>query len=72
MDFVLGLPGSKQDRDSLFVVINKLLKMVHFIPCHKTNDAINIIDLFFREIVRLHRVLGSIFYYKDVKFLSYF
>ena len=53
MDFITGLPRA-QGRDCIYVVVDRLKKFTHFFPITATYTTTQVVELFFKEIFRLH------------------
>jgi hypothetical protein len=72
MDFITKLPRTNKQHDSIMVVVDKLTKVAHFILVKLTHKAANIVDVYMKEIARLHGIPKTIVSNKDPKFTSKF
>ena len=72
MDFITSLPKSKKKTDSIFVVVDKLSKEAHFILVKSTYKEVHIVDIFLKEIFRLHGIPKEIISDRDTKFTENF
>jgi hypothetical protein len=72
MDFIIGLPTSTRQNEAIMVVVDKLSKSAYFIPVKLTYKAINIANIFMKEIFRLHGMPKEIMFDRDMKFNSNF
>ncbi|MCO5577647.1 hypothetical protein L7F22_031478 [Adiantum nelumboides] len=72
MDFVTSLPKTTRNYDSIYVIVDKLTKVAHLIPVKQTATAVDIAQVFVKEIVRLHGIPARIISDRDAKFTSKF
>ena len=72
MDFIIGLPTLTKQNDAIMVVMDKLSKSTHFIPVKSTCKAIDIANVFLKEIFKLNGVSKEIVSDSDTKFISNF
>ena len=72
MDFISGLPRKSKQHDSIMVVVDKPTKDTHFIPLKTTHKAVDVADIFLKEVARLHGIPKTIVSDKDPKFTSNF
>jgi hypothetical protein len=72
MDFVVGLPRSPRGKDAIWVVIDRLTKVAHFLPMKTNNSASDLVPLYIKEVVRLHGVPKSIVPDRDSKLYQIF
>jgi transposase InsO family protein len=71
MDFVTRLPNSK-GYDAIWVVVDRLTKMRHFVPCSTTIDAEELANLFITHIFRLYGLPDAIVSDQGPQFASGF
>jgi hypothetical protein len=56
MDFIVGLPKTQSGYDSIWVIIDRLSKVAHFIPVKTTYKGSKLAELYIARIVCLHGV----------------
>jgi hypothetical protein len=56
MDFITGFPKSRKGNNAIFVVIDRLSKVAHFLPVKESISASQLAELYTNRIVSLHGV----------------
>jgi len=60
MDFVVGMPQTREHHDAIWVILDQLIKPAHFLAMKTIFDAQQLADLYIKEIVLLHGIPLSI------------
>jgi hypothetical protein len=72
MDFIVGLPRTRDGCDSIRVIVDRLTKVAHFIPVKTTYSGAQLADLYMSRIVCLHGVPKKIVSDRGTQFTSRF
>jgi hypothetical protein len=71
MEFITGLP-KVQGKDCIYVVVDRLTKFFHFYAIPIEYNAVQVVDIFFREVFRLHGLPKNIVSDRDSRFIGTF
>jgi hypothetical protein len=72
MDFIVGLPRTRDGYDSIWVTVDRLTKVAHFIPVKTTYTGAKLAELYMSRIVCLHGVPKKIVSDRGTQFTSRF
>jgi transposase InsO family protein len=72
MDFITGLPKSPKGNDAIWVIIDRLSKVAHFLPVRVDITAAKLADLYASRIIVLHGVPKKIISDRGSLFTSKF
>ncbi|GJT54661.1 putative reverse transcriptase domain-containing protein [Tanacetum coccineum] len=72
MNFVTKLPRTQGGNDTIWVIIDRLTKSVHFLPIRETDPMDKLARLYLKEVVTRHGILVSIICDRDPRFTSNF
>jgi transposase InsO family protein len=72
MDFITGLPRSNRGHDSIWVIVDHLTKVAHFIPVKTTYNGHRLAEIYISRIVSLHGVPKRIVFDRETQYTSRF
>ncbi|GJR25990.1 putative reverse transcriptase domain-containing protein [Tanacetum coccineum] len=72
MDFVTKLPKTSTGQDTIWVIVDRLIKFAHFLPMKETEYMEKLTRQYLKEVVSRHGVPVSIIFDRDSKFTSHF
>jgi len=72
IDFIMGLPRTRDGYDSIWVIVDHLTKVAHFIPVKTTYTGARLAELYISQIVCLHGVPKKIVSDRGTQFTSRF
>jgi hypothetical protein len=72
MDFIVGLPRTRAGFDSIWVIVDRLTKVAHFIPVKTTYNGTTLAELYMSRIVCLHDISKKIVLDRGTQFTSHF
>ena len=72
MDFLTYLPRTQRRHDAVWVIVDRLTKLTHFLAVRMTFILEEFCKVYIREIVRLYGVSVSIVSDRDPRFTSHF
>ncbi|GJR59886.1 putative reverse transcriptase domain-containing protein [Tanacetum coccineum] len=72
MDFVSRMPRTASGYDTIWVIVDRLTKLAHFLPMKKTDSIEKLTQLYLKEIVCRHGVPVLIILDRDSHFTSRF
>jgi hypothetical protein len=71
MEFITGLP-KVQGKDCIYVVVDRLTKFSHFYAIPTEYNVVQVANIFFREVFRLHGLPKNIISDRDSRFIGTF
>ncbi|WVZ70527.1 hypothetical protein U9M48_019187 [Paspalum notatum var. saurae] len=72
MDFIVGLPRTQKGYNSIWVIVDRLIKVAHFIPVNTIYSGAKLAELYISRIVCLHGVPKRIISDRGSQFISRF
>jgi transposase InsO family protein len=72
MDFITGLPRTQKGCDAIWVIVDRLTKVAHFIPVKITYKGSQLAELYMARIMCLHGVPKKIVSDRGSQFTSRF